>query len=338
MNVLNDFNRLKRLAMTCLLANTAFTESRRRRTPPAKSANEGEISAWQQRAEKLLSEEISFVMHDSFRQLKDAEAATESRALAEAFRDTLDQTASVKKVPVANVHYQRMCSTPLLTPELESACFRHFNWLKFRANVYRSQLDLASVDPRALVAAEQHLAEASVVRNLIVQANCRLAVSIVRKYSDSPNVFDELMSEAIATLIGAAEKFDYSRGFRFSTYATQSIQRRLFRILSQRQKQRTRFLNNSEEAISTSPRTSEDEGPKHGPEDSTQVQLLLTQLDQRERLIVELRFGIQGSGKKHTFVEIGKRLKISKERVRQLAERALLKLRTLAGEYQLELA
>jgi len=55
-------------------------------------------------------------------------------------------------------------------------------------------------------------------------------------------------------------------------------------------------------------------------------------------LIIEARFGFHASGKKQTFVEIGKRLKISKERVRQLAERAMLKLRSLAEQRNFELA
>ena len=317
------------------LAFAKQTEDRQLETP-SQSYNQtalDEQADWVRRAEILLSHEIDFVMHQSFRKLSDSEAASEGKVLEEALSLAECSATSVKKNPGFNAHYQRMCETPLLSAALERACFRRYNWLKFRANVSRCQLDLDRTNPDQVLLVEQLLDQSAEIRNYIVQANCRLAMSIVKKYSDSQNVFDELMSEGITTLIGAVEKYDYSRGFRFSTYATQSIHRRLYRILSQRQKQRKRYVNNGDEVwISSCCDLEENSSAIVDQEVLTQLYSLVTQLDVREQLIIEARFGLHSSGKRQTFVEIGKRLNISKERVRQLAERALLKLRTLAED------
>jgi RNA polymerase primary sigma factor len=66
------------------------------------------------------------------------------------------------------------------------------------------------------------------------------------------------------------------------------------------------------------------------------IDQLLNGLDERERMIVSSRFGLESSGKKETFSALGKQLGISKERVRQLAERAVNKLRNSAQELGLE--
>ena len=66
------------------------------------------------------------------------------------------------------------------------------------------------------------------------------------------------------------------------------------------------------------------------------IDQLLDRLDERERMIISGRFGLESSGKKETFSALGKQLGISKERVRQLAERAVLKLRDSAEELGIE--
>ena len=290
---------------------------------------------WINRAKSLLSHEISFVMNDSFRSLSESEARDEWEETVEVLPDRSSALRSQKSTAL-NAHYQRMCETPLLSPELERACFKRFNWLKFRANAYRAQLDLEHLSPEHVMMIEDMLKEAVEVRNYIMQANCRLAMSIVKNFSESQNEFDELLSEGLTNLMGAIEKFDYSRGFRFSTYATQSINRRLFRVSSQRHKQRKRYLNNSDDALTATLGVEENSTPVLGQEELLQLHALLLNLEQRERLIIEARFGLHTSGRKQTFVEIGKRLKISKERVRQLAERALHKLRLSAEQLNFE--
>ncbi|NIP85734.1 MAG: RNA polymerase subunit sigma-70, partial [Planctomycetales bacterium] len=122
-------------------------------------------------------------------------------------------------------HLQRLCSPPLLSPEQEVRLFRRMNYLKYRANVLRSQIRAADADPRQLDRVDSLIRTGEEVRNQIVHANVRLVMSIAKKFADNRSSFDDLLSEGISSLIRAVEKFDYSRGFRFSTYATSVVRR-----------------------------------------------------------------------------------------------------------------
>src|SRR5690606_38354574 len=63
-----------------------------------------------------------------------------------------------------------------------------------------------------------------------VEANLRLLVSLAKKFAHNFQHFEELLSEGHVKLMQAVDKFDYSRGFRFSTYATHAICRTYYRI------------------------------------------------------------------------------------------------------------
>ena len=63
---------------------------------------------------------------------------------------------------------------------------------------------------------------------------------------------------------------------------------------------------------------------------------MLSRLDSRERLVVSGRFGLDSSGVKETFASLGETLNISKERARQITERAVAKLRVMAREFGLD--
>ena len=121
----------------------------------------------------------------------------------------------------------RLCDKQLLTADEERELFRRMNYLKFRAAQLREEIDVDRPRSQLLEEAEQCLTEAAAVRAHIVQSNARLVVAIVKKFVSPQHSFDELLSDGMLTLLNAAEKFDYDRGFRFSTYATRAIRRNL---------------------------------------------------------------------------------------------------------------
>ena len=164
-------------------------------------------------------------------------------------------------------------------------------------------------------------------------------MSIARRFADARNGFDDLLSQGLASLMHSVEKFDYGRGYRFSTYATCAVRRDLYRQVMGRKKDLQRFTTGSTDFLTS---CTDEEKPEEGITEagwehlSESLKKMLTQLDERERFIVTYRFGLDESGKKSSYSRLGERLGISKERVRQLANRALDKLREIVPEYRLE--
>ena len=247
--------------------------------------------------------------------------------------DSVEHSPKVKGLPA---HLMRLCETPVMKADEERAFFRRMNWLKFQANALRENLDKNSASKQQLNAIEKLLERSERIRNYIIQANVRLVMSIAKKFADVNNVFDDMLSEGITSLMRAVEKFDYDRGFRFSTYATTSIQRDLCRLVVKDKRQRTRFSTGSEDVFAACPE--EGVAPNRrisaAYEAYDSLTAMIDQLDSRERLIIRARFGFDTEGgRKQTYTSLGDQLGVSKERVRQLAERAIIKLQKSAPEF-----
>ena len=228
---------------------------------------------------------------------------------------------------------------PLLTRDQERHLFRKMNFLKYRAKQLRDELDVDRPSGKLLDSIEKLYDEAVETKNLIVSSNLRLVVSIVRKRVSPVQELFELISEGNVSLMRAVDKFDYSRGFKFSTYASWAIIKNLARTVPMEFKQASRFRTSQEELLDAASdyRSNrldlEDEQRKR----EGQVNRILSALSDRERTIIVRRFGLERSREPQTLKELGVELGVTKERVRQLQLRAMNKLRSAARDANLVL-
>jgi RNA polymerase sigma factor (sigma-70 family) len=158
-------------------------------------------------------------------------------------------------------------------------------------------------------------------------------VSIAKTLADTANPIEDLISEGNVPLMRAVEIFDFTRGLRFSTYATWAVRHRLFRCAPRNRRYSRRFVAGTETPFGSvaDSRPTESAPADPGPLRTT-LGRWLDQLPERERTIVEARFGFTANQKPAKFREIAADLGISTERARQLLLRAMNKLRqTTAG-------
>jgi RNA polymerase primary sigma factor len=228
----------------------------------------------------------------------------------------------------------------LLTAAQEAHLFRKYNYLKYRAANLRETLDEDRPSARTMSEIERLHQEAVGVKNQLVRANLRLVVSIAKKHVSSPEELFERISEGNISVMRAVEKFDYTRGFKFSTYATWAIKRNFIRAYGDRMRRIDRFRTSREELLDAAVEQRSNPYVELRAQDrrEAEVSKILDCLTHRERDIIGRRFGLGRMSEGETFKQIGDDFGLSKERIRQIEQRALAKLREAAEQQRIEFA
>ena len=227
-----------------------------------------------------------------------------------------------------------------MTREQEIELFARYNYLKYSACIIRTKLNMTNPVSSFINKVENYLAQAEQIKNMIIESNLRLVIGIAGRHAAGGNLQD-LVSEGNLALMRAVEKYNYTRGVRFGTYASWVIATDFARNipaeirrsdksghaeLAEFQRDIRQITTPSIEALETAHKSLE--------------QVIKNNLTEREQYIVRYHFGLVGTTvkkKSKTLKQIGEEMGLSKERIRQIELVALQKLRQCLSPEEFEL-
>lgn len=224
-----------------------------------------------------------------------------------------------------------------ITSEQETILFTQMNYARFRLCQLRRKLlrqsQWESETIKDLLDAYNYQMDC---RSNIVNGNMGLVISLARK-SKYPGVdFTDLVSEGSVALLRAVEKFDFTRGFKFSTYACHAIIKGFYRAAGQSYTYNERFptqLENAHEKDDSE--ISNRSSWQNDLQDEFNIifEKNLARLSKTESSILKMRFSIGPENPEPmTLKSVGEILGMTKERVRQIQNEALAKIKPVALE------
>jgi Mor family transcriptional regulator len=180
------------------------------------------------RARRLLEQPLECIYHASFDDPQAEAGIMAPMPAAEEFEAQRRQMHAPKDAPPELASLYEM---PLLSKPQEQHLFRQMNFLKYRASRLRDRLDPARARIEEITRIEELQDQAAAVKDRLINCNMRLVVSIAKRHAAQADNFFELLSDGNMSLIRAVEKFDYSRGNKFSTYASWAIMKNFARSI-----------------------------------------------------------------------------------------------------------
>lgn len=317
--------------MTATLAQSRspLEQLRRRRVPAGQSVDAGFSADQQEQLHALLDEEIGFiddpVFHEphAYRQLFDQapQIPQPNTSWYHPVMDDLSDRRTHKKI--VNV---------VLAPDQERALFLQFNYCRFRAATIQQEVtahELTATQARQLLDWHER---AQALRDRIAQFNLALVLAMAKRMRSSDLDFADLISEGNMALLRAVDKFNVSRGFKFSTYACRAILKAFSRIGVKQTQYRNMFPTDFDPAME---RSDHAERKFEGRADdcASEVRRIVVQntaaLTDVEQQVIHHRFALdrQTQTPPLTLEQVGKLVGLTKERVRQIQNKALGKIR-----------
>jgi len=216
-----------------------------------------------------------------------------------------------------------------LDGQQEERLFLQYNFIKHQLAQAREELAPSDLTPEQLARLVRLYDMAVAARNCLVVANLRLVIHLASRHLGSGRRLDDLVSDGTLSLMQAIEKFDCSRGVRFSTYASWAIRKNFAKSIPREAHHRQAEVTGAEELLES--RRDERAAAPHGRDFKevvrSTVASLLLELSPREREVLVARFGLDR--KPETLEQVGRRLQVTRERVRQIEASALRRLAAL---------
>ncbi len=223
---------------------------------------------------------------------------------------------------------------PRLSADQEKTLFLRYNYAKYRlAHLLGSKGE----GRPAMIhrEADQWRQRALDIREKLVHANLALVPSMAKRMRGSVVEFGELVSEGHLAILRSVEKFDVSRGFKFSTYACRAVIACFRRMAGKAHKNNARF------PVAFAPEMERSDFDERYHEQQRQdavdmvrevLQRNIAKLNKAECRIIQERFSVTADGKRRTLGQISQSVGLSVERVRQIIKEALAKIRSAMEE------
>lgn len=233
---------------------------------------------------------------------------------------------------------QKANELPLLKPKQEAAIFLKFNYCRFRAESARQKINVRRMNLARCRELLKWSRQAQDLRESISEYNLGLVLAMARRLPAGRVDFPEMISEGNMALLRGIDKFNVSKGFKFSTYACRAILKAFSRSGMKATRYRSLFPVGFEPDLERSNHAAEQAAyDEQGCVE--QVRSIFhdnrSGLSELERRVIEKRFSFDDpDAKPLTLQQLGKLVGLTKERVRQIQIHALAKMRdTLEHTY-----
>jgi len=277
------------------------------------------------RATDALSENVACVFNPVFN-LPNAEQIILGKQLDPEVRVLDSDPLSIPAGP--QLAYNNRSNGYLLTREQEHDLFRRYNFLKCRMAALQEEIRDSRVRAGLVRRYERLRTAALRIRRILVRANMRLVVSVARRHVGRHCELANLISDGNLSLLKAIEKFDFSRGNKFSTYATWALMKNYAKSIPEENYTIDTFITGHDELLRTASGPSEEPGEKEREARLREmVRDMVRKLNDRERRIIMRRYGLEDGRRPATLDELGREFGLTKERIRQIEVKALRKLK-----------
>ena len=282
------------------------------------------------RAKELIQQPVDYIFNAEFEDPTKAETMLEAMPALAEFESKRFSKHAPKDVPAQMLH---LYEWPLLTKEQEQHMFRKMNFLKHKLNKFQESIDPARAKVSELKQLDELREGIKDVRDVLINCNQRLVYSQAKQRLALGENIDDLVSDGNLSLMRAVEKFDYGRGFKFSTYATWAIMKNFARSIPDELTRKQRYVTGHDTVFEAKEdvRTDEQEVLAAADSAKSRVNHLLDYLDTRTREVIRMRIGLDGA-QEMTLEQIGQHFGITKERVRQINVRGMKQLREWAAK------
>jgi len=293
--------------------------------------------------EKMLREPMDFVDHPAFHDPASRSQLEESCETSET--DLAACNATLYAVGIFGNTDRVLTAFKPLTARQEKLLFLKLNYIRYQIADTIAAAERETLTPAIVSLLIKWCKAEFAVRSQIAQANIPLVLAMAKRMRHCTVEFSELVGEGCMALLRSIDKFDCSRGFRFSTYACRSILKSFTRLAMSTARYHRRFpvefdptLERSDftEVCRENTRISCMDHLRDILEGESTGRFILSE---NEKQVLRARFGIHEGDvgtEPMTLEEVGRDMRISKARVRQIQEKAIKKLRAVLEDHVLK--